>query len=224
MTLVIAAPGPDFMIVGADSRGTIIEEGGTRVEINTVRKIIPIGEHVTILLYGATNEATYLLEQYQSTLRSQQDGVTQIAQGFRNFCREEARADAGVPVRYFPDFGFVVAGLDRLRRRYVPKAYSLRSTSGFRLGSYQRFALAGKPMIGYYIFASYYEPDLTLNQLCKLVAVTISETQKIDGDVGGPIRMAAIEANGTREIADQDIRNYIRGWARNKQITTTEEI
>ncbi len=42
MTLVVAVPGKDFIVLGADSRGTIIDAGGTRVEVNTIQKIIPI--------------------------------------------------------------------------------------------------------------------------------------------------------------------------------------
>ncbi len=200
--------------MGTDSRGTISDRGGTRVEINIIRKLMPVSNHVAIMLYGAANEGTYLVERFQSTLRSNIDGATLIACKFADFCRKEARKVSGVPAQYTPYFGFVVAGLDRQERKFtVPRCYSLDSGDGFWLGSYpQRYAVEGKSMIALYLFTTYYKEDMQLDELSRLVAGAISETGKIDGDVGGPIRIARIDSEGIKENLPEDVDGYIRDW------------
>jgi 20S proteasome alpha/beta subunit len=218
MTLVVAAPGSDFVILGADSRGTIQDQGGTRVEINIVKKLIPVSDRVAIMVYGAANESIHLVERFQSSHQDRSSGVTEIANDFAAFCRDEARLLADVPREYNPSFGFVIAGLDKQGRRYVPRAHSLRSGNGYWLGSYPHYAVEGKPMIALYLFTTYYREGMTFEELCKLVAVVLNETRKIDGDVGGRLRMAAIDMDGFREISNQDIRGYIREWEKNRLI------
>lgn len=218
MTLVVAASGSDFIILGTDSRGTIVEQGGTRVEVNIMKKLVPVSKHVAIMLYGAANEATYLIEQFQSEMRPTLDGVTEVAKQFASFCRNEARLSADVPRLNMPYFGFIVAGLDKKASKYIPRAYSLRSTDGYCLGSYQKYALQGKPMIAYYIFSAYYDENLNMEEMRELVAVSINETRKIDGDVGGSIRMATIDLDGFREILNTDIEGYLREWEKNRLI------
>jgi len=113
VTLVIAASGLDFMVLGADSRGTIQDESGNRVEINTVKKIIPVANHVAVLIYGQADESIYFAKRFKF-LNKTIDGVSRVAEKFAEFCRNEMQKVKDVPKHpdYFPMFGFIIAGLD----------------------------------------------------------------------------------------------------------------
>jgi 20S proteasome alpha/beta subunit len=215
MTLVIAAHGTDFVVLGADSRATV-ESGGTRVEINIMEKITPMTKHVAILLSGEAEVGDRLVEKFKLSLRRQDDGATLIAERLTEFCREDARQLAGVPTHpsYFPNFGFIIAGLDKRGSKYrVPRCYRLDSLSGFRLGLSRGFAVDGKPMIARYLFAKNFQWGMQLDELCRLVAQAMFDTMSIDGDVGGKIRMGRIDPTGYTEIPETDIKNeYITSW------------
>src|SRR2546427_825384 len=111
MTLVLAASGPDYMVVGADSRGTV--DAGARAEINTMKKIIPVAKHVVILIYGSADESIYLVKRFKF-MNKGIDGVSKVAEKFAEFCREEAEKGKNIPIlaEHFPIFGFIIAGLD----------------------------------------------------------------------------------------------------------------
>jgi 20S proteasome alpha/beta subunit len=213
MTLVIAAPGKDFVILGADSRG-VIDVGSGRAEINNCRKIIQITEYASILMYGASEAGNQLVEKYKAQIDPKLQDVTPIAEDFCRFCQNEERAIADVPKH--PDswvsFGFLVCGLKIKNKKTIPLIYNLRNFDGFRLGLCKPFAIKGKPLIAYYFFARDYREDMTLNEMCKLVAQSIYDTMQIDGDVGGPIRMLIIDSDGTRELPDSDVQNYLETW------------
>jgi 20S proteasome alpha/beta subunit len=215
MTLIIAAEGKDFVILGADSRATI-ESGRTRVEINFMEKIVPVSEHVAVLLAGEAEVADRLVERFKLSLRKKDDGVSNIADKLTRFCIKDALRLAGVPVHpeYFPDFGFIIAGLDKRREQYkIPRTYTLDSLTGFRLGLSRRFAIDGKRMIAYYLFAKEFEQGMNRDDVCALVAKALNDTLSIDGDVGGKIRMAQIDPRGFEPIPETEIQNdYIVPW------------
>jgi 20S proteasome alpha/beta subunit len=211
MTLVVAIPSTGFIVLGADSRGTIEDPRGvTRVEVNILKKLIRISDHVGILIYGSAKESIFLVEQFQSTLRPNIDGVTQIARDFAAFCRNEARLYADVPHQNSPNFGFVIAGLDKKGSKYIPKAYSLHSSNGYVLGKYPHYAVEGKPMIALYLLTTHFREGMNFDDVCKLVAIVLNETRKVDGDVGGRLRMAVIDEEGYREISNRDIKEYLK--------------
>lgn len=224
MTLVIAAPGKDFVILGADSRG-VADVGSGRAEINICRKIIQITKHTSIMMYGASEAGNQLVEKYKNQIKPKLQDVSSIAEDFCRFCQNEERAIADVPKH--PDawvsFGFLVCGI-RIKnkktknkkiknRKIVPLIYNLRNFDGFRLGLCKPFAIKGKPLIAYFFFARDYREDMSFNEMGKLVAQSIYDTMQIDGDVGGSIRMVIIDSDGTREIPDSDVQNYIETWA-----------
>ena len=216
MTLVIAAHGSDFVVLGADSRATI-ESGAARVEINIMKKITPVANHAAILLSGDADVGDRLIEKFKLSLRRSDDGATPIAERFTDFCIEDAKKHAGVPAHpnYFPNFGFIIAGLDRKRGKYrIPRCYTLDSLTGFRLGlSSKGYAIEGKPWIALYQFTRNFQWGMQLDDLCKLVAQAIYDTMSIDGDVGGRIRLARIDPTGYTEIPEADInREFITSW------------
>jgi len=213
MTLVVAAQGKDFLVLGTDSRGTIQDGGGTRVELNIMMKLVEISKRVGILMYGSADQAEYILHKFQSSLRGREHDASQIAQKLSDMCKKEARTVNDVPAISFPSYGFVIAGLDKIGETYVPRCYTLNSTSGFRLGMTKHgFALEGKPMIAYYLFAKMYNKEMNVPDLCELVAQTLYDTIKVDGDVGGRIRIAIIDSSGLREAAESDISTWIHSW------------
>ena len=217
MTLVVAVPGKDFIVLGADSRGTIIDAGGTRVEVNTIQKIIQISKHVAIMLYGDANQALYLIEQFKNTLKANDDGITSISKKFQIFCIKESENVLYVDEKFKLSFGFVIGGLDKKSTKYsIPKCHSLSNDNGFWLGSYpQKYALEGKPMIPLYLMSKNYKDNMDPEEIRKLVAGVINETKSIDGDVGGKIRMGTIDTDGFRTVSDVDINDYVKDWEKN---------
>jgi 20S proteasome alpha/beta subunit len=222
MTLVLALSGPERMVLGSDSRGTFENEAGARVEINTMKKIIPVAKHVVILLYGNANEGIYLVKRFKF-LNKRIDGVSNVAEGFAKFCKSEMKKTKDVPhhPNYFPNFGFIVAGLDtegRTRIYRTPRTYNLGSVNGFRLGRPDPFGFGGKPFIALYLYAQRFQSQRTheemlLDDMCKFVAQCIYDTMSIDGDVGGKIHLAIIDRVGFREMPEQDVRRRIQQWA-----------
>ena len=192
MTLIIAAQGKSFVVLGADSRETVEPRvsgfAPMRVEVNIAQKIINVSPHSAVLICGDAGQAQYVLHRFIDDRDDVDADASQIAEDFKEFCRQEARAVADVPKypNYFPDYGFIIAGLDKSRGRFkIPKCYTLQSTQGFRMNyGKEGFALEGKPMLAYYLFEKHYErtdkeePDA----LCELVGRTLYDTRRIDGD------------------------------------------
>ena len=212
MTLVIAAPGSDFIVLGADSRGTIQDAAGMSVAINVVQKLVPITKHVAILLFGDADEGTSLVEKFKLNLAKDVDGVSDVAERLANFCRDEFKKLEHVPLTRLPDFGFIVAGLDPVGNDYkIPRCYRLRSTSGFLVGLAKPYAIDGRPFIAYYLFEKHFHEKKTVDDLCQFVAQTIYDSEAIDGAVGGTIKMGIIETSGFREVT-AEVRGYIDSW------------
>ena len=213
MTLVIAALGKDFVILGADSRG-VIDAGLGRAEINIYQKTIQITKYASIQLYGHAEEGSQLVEKYKAQIKRRLQSVDLVAEDFCKFCQDEERAIADVPKdpAFRISFGFLVSGLRIKNGKGTPQIYNLRNLTGFRLGLCRPYAIRGKTLIAHYLFSMYYRNDMTINDLCKVVAQSIYDTMHIDGDVGGPIRMTIIDSGGTRELSDSDVNAYIETW------------
>lgn len=217
MTLVIAAGGRDFVILGADNRGTIEEVGGTRVEINIVEKIFKITNHSAILIYGDSGQSQYFIDRFTRTRHSDAD-VSIIAENFAEFCQNEVRRLSDVPThpQYYPTFGFIVAGLDKVRGAFKkPRCFELNSVRGFRLQfGGDGFLINGKPMLAYYLFSKKYKLNMEVKPLSELVATALYDTAHVDGDVGIRARMARIEKNGYYPTSAHDIKSLVQErWA-----------
>ena len=218
MTLIIAAQGKDFIVLGSDSRETVEPRySPMRVEYNAAEKIVRLSNHSAVLICGEMAQAHYIVAKFCANREDIDSNVSDIAEAFKEFCREEARELANVPKNpnYFPDYAFVIAGLDKGEGDVfsIPRCYALGSTEGFRmkLGK-EGFVLDGKPMLAYYLFERFYkrtdkeDPD----ELCKLVGQTIYDTRRIDGDVGGDLKMALIRgAEGFDWIPETDVNDYV---------------
>ena len=213
MTLIIAAQGKDFIIVGCDSRGTIQDVAGTRVGLDKQQKLVKITDSVVILLSGNACQASYFIETYRQNLNSTLTNVTEIAEDFAHFCRNNARITSDLPPAYDPPFGFLVAGIDKNDSQIIPKCFSLNSRTGFRLGLYnQGFGIDGKLFIANYLFAKTYDKEMDVDKLVQLVVDALYDTIQIDGDVGGKINLAIIDDSGMRVIPQEDIEMKIQRW------------
>lgn len=219
MTLVIAAQGKDFVVLGTDTRGKL-EAQGSRVEVNNLaQKLIPVSSHAAILIFGSAGSAQYLAHLFQSKNTRAGINVSTLIKDFAELCRREWRKLKDVPLdgAPLPRFGFIVAGLDQSGETFsVPKCYGLGSSTGFFPEFYgEGFNIKGKQMIARFLFAkTYKKEEVIVNNLCKLVAQALYDTSKVDGDVGGKFNMAIIESRGFRVISDTDISELIADkWA-----------
>ena len=209
MTLVIAAKGSDFIILGADSRGTMRDVAGNRVELNLAVKLIQITEKIAFLVYGDAHISDYLIEKFKEKITDKNKPVSVVAEEFAEFCREEVKKTKDVPREYIPNFGFIIAGLDFIGKIPIPRCYKLRSLDGFELGTYREdFAIAGKYIIATYLFSKEFKPDMSVEQLSSLTAKAIYDTSQIDGDVGGEIKMARIDEYGYTPYQSDIIEGY----------------
>jgi len=215
MTLVLAAHGTNFVILGADSRGTIgTEEQGLIIGLDDRSKLIEVAPHVGFLLYGLGDVGEMLLQGFR-TSHGNLDGVSLVAENFRAHCRQKWNEWlTGVQPEYFPRFGFLISGLDpdEAGRFVVPHTYSLLSESGFVPGFHRKFIPMGCPMLANYILNKRYREDLTLEALAPLVAYAISETASVDRRVGGPIKIAIIDSSGYRLIPEETIEGWIEDF------------
>ena len=215
MTLIIAAQGKDFIVAGADSRETM-DTGDVRVEINIADKLVQLSKHSAILMAGDGGLAQYAIERYKSTRRIRDIGVSTITESFANFCRIEASAQAVVPTgsTFAPSFAFIITGLDKDKsgKFSIPKCYRLNSRQGFRLRfEKDGFAIDGKPILAYHSFAKRYKKnEMTVKALTELVAQTLWDTARVDGDVGGDFKMAIIDSDKLREMKKPDVYDSIK--------------
>ncbi len=213
MTLVIAAQGKDFIVVGTDSKSRRDTVNGS-IDINDlIVKLIPVSSHAAVLIFGASGVAQYMVDKFKSNHQKPGACITTLVYDLADSCREELRKLNGLPLNpnYLPYYGFIVAGLRKSGINFsVPKCYSIRSSSGFMPELYQEgFTIEGSSLIADYIFSKKYRSDMTIEELTNLVALTLYETSTVDGNVGGKFKMALIDSKGLREFDNTSIRKMI---------------
>ena len=215
MTLVIAAKGADFVVLGADTRGTTLDPSGNRVEINSFRKISSVNTRVAVLLHGEASAANYLLDQLRAERSIDRLGVSQVAQKLYKLGTAQMRETPPSAWKLMPQFGLIVAGVDRPPRHVaVPKCLGLSTSDGFWPHSYDHFAIRGKPLIANYLFAQRYKEDLVVNAMTELVAQALYDTMNVDGDVGGDMDVMIIDGEGSRTLLKEDLPDLITAWGR----------
>jgi 20S proteasome alpha/beta subunit len=214
MTLVIAAQGEDYVVVGADSR-TTLKTGQYSQGVDMAQKIIELTKHVVVLLFGAAESATYLALKFQRELtkeKSKLDGVTKVADRFADFCRNEFR-DNDIPLGSLPAWGYIVTGLDPEKGRYrLPRSYILRSNLNFAGGEGGQITIDGHPFIASYKFEREHRNVKNYNDLCSLVAQSIYDTRAVDGSIGGRITIAIIDSKRVRRYSGTEVKQMIDSW------------
>jgi len=76
MTLIIAAQGKDFLILGADSRGTIEDIAKNRLQVNLMTKLYEITNRTGVLVAGAGDQAIYLIEKFKKQISNPNEDVS----------------------------------------------------------------------------------------------------------------------------------------------------
>lgn len=213
MTLVIAAHGRNFVILGADSRGTIgTDEDSLIIGMDDQSKITRVTPHVGFLIFGLGEVADMLLYEFE---RDGLDGVSQVREHFRAHCRQKWNEWlTGVRPRFITKFGFLISGLDpnQAGEFTIPNTYSLFSESGFVPGFHRKFVCMGCPDLANYILNKRYQEDITIETLSLLVAYAISETASVDRRVGGPIKIAIIDSSGYRLIPEETVEVWLEDY------------
>jgi len=203
-TLVVAAQGNDFVVLGSDSLGMLGNLGGPIVVgSNRSRKITILSNHVAVAIFGAAEFGETLLNQF----RASGDGVTNVLEEFRIFCREKWNEwFSGVDIKNQPLVGFMIAGLDQSESgEYdMPKKYSIVSSLNFApaLHTYP-CACRGIPSLATFILNESYREEMSVDELCELVNSTISKVAQTDPRIGLPVRIALITPEeGARMVSD----------------------
>lgn len=214
MTVVIAAKGNGFIVVGSDTRGTIrnrlVED---RIDSDNERKIFPISKHVIIAVAGNGDVGTQLVEKFRSTLKRNEDGVTIIVEKFAKFCKKEIYGENPAPDQRLPDISFIVTGLDKRRKGYVlPLIYTLDCQTGFALGRKENEAIDGRYFIPAYVFKKEFKSGSDVTTLSKLVAKSIYETSKFDSNVNDAIKIYIIDKDCWREMLGDDVSELYSRW------------
>lgn len=220
MTLIIAAHGSDsgrnnFVILGADCRG-VVESSGSRAELNIMNKLAKLADHVGILIAGDGHIGNYLVERFtEENADNNIDGISNVAEQFSEFCRQQFRSINDVPTIELPAVVFIIAGLDEINGQYQhPKIFISSSNNGFLLGrSPTPYEIQGKPFIALYKFAKRFEENKnSINKLSKFIAQSIFDTHEIDGDVGLPSWIARITLDGYEKLTERDARELYATW------------
>jgi 20S proteasome alpha/beta subunit len=121
---------------------------------------------------------------------------------------------ANVPFPNRPICAFTVAGLNPVDGTYnKPVIYTMISQFGFAPSLHRYgFACAGIPTFATYILNRRYDRSSSVDTLAGLVAFAISETASQDQRVGGPIKITTIEADGIKELNQDQVQSLLDSY------------
>ncbi|GAG41071.1 unnamed protein product, partial [marine sediment metagenome] len=134
MTLIIAAEGKDFVLLGSDSKATYDgNSGDVAVEAN---KCFEISKHVAILCADDGDIGHALIKRFKSVLPSKEDGCTNVTDCFIKFCRKDMAHITVCGEYLIPKTTFIIAGLDKKGREFCePATYVVNTHDFFNLRS-----------------------------------------------------------------------------------------
>jgi len=207
-TLVIGAQGNNFVVLGADSKGTLGDFlGPIVIGSSRARKLTIISEHVVTAIYGVAEFGENLLRQFQDAKETDTDGVTNVLESLRVFCRDKWREwFRDVDVERQPFLGFMVAGLDKNQsgQYEIPRIYSIENALDFAPALHPYgYACRGIFPLATFIMDEKYREDMSVDEMSELVESTISRVAQTDPRIGLPVRMALVTADeGARMIRE----------------------
>lgn len=234
MSLVVAIPNKDAVVLAVDSR-TVYRDEKTRAinyYIDDAEKYMILND-TCILAYSCSDtEATNVLLDYISRQRDRELlYVSDIARDIsiclrRNLNRDNQYLDKQSIVDNY-DLNLLVVGKDI----ESVSIYELDYRRGFKLEKHSRYVSRGVWELSDYWLNKYWHNDLTINQLQRLAIWNQIETANNNNYVGGPIHVFTIinDAPKTETItigADDPIRqevsnfisDLIKGWCNNSEI------
>jgi len=211
-TLVVAAQGKNFVVLGADSKGMLGDLlGPIVIGSSRAKKIAILSGHAAAAVYGIAEFGENLLHQFEETKKSDLDGVTNVLEEFRGFCRakwKEWFSDLSIDRQ--PRVGFMIAGLDKNKNgEYdTPRIYSIEASLDFAPALHPwGFACMGIPSLATVLMDENYREDMGADEVTRLVESTISRVAQTDPRIGLPVIIALIDTtlgariiNRTKEV------------------------
>jgi len=209
MTLIIAAKGEKYIVVGADGRGVIEDESHNRSVTNFHEKLIKLNEHNCVLISGDAEKGTYLTEKFKNLVKSDDD-IDKILEKFSAFCQKQFKiVYKTVRPEAQPDIVFILAGFTKEDRKKEsePRIYILRSYDYFTLGETKNYVIDGKRIIAEYLFFKKpYDTNLSQKDMVELVFNSLYDTEKFDGDVGGTYIIKSITGWGFGDFDTEQMK------------------
>jgi 20S proteasome alpha/beta subunit len=197
MTLIIAAKVGESIVVGADSRALNIDRSGTRFMRDNSEKIISLNKYCCILMAGDSEVSFYLINKFKNKI-NKNDDIVSICNKLTSFCRKEFEPCSKLLTagsRNYPDICFILTGLEKKRKKYkIPRIFLIKSWNFFLAGEEEEYAIVGKETITRYLFTKTYKNDLPLEKVTELIVQCLHDTEKIDGEAGGKIKVATINS------------------------------
>ncbi len=210
MTLIIALEGTNYVVIGADSKGS----GGymARVDSLNEEKMLTLSKYCAVLISGNAEIGIELIEEFKVKFKSLNGlSVSQIVKKFSTFCRKNivVFTDTMAPNHpAFPDFDYIVTGLNKKGRTFSPQTNILRSRSLFFPGRVKNKATEGEKHIADYLIGEEYDRTVDQETMCFLSGKILAKTIKINGNVGGKIKIGVIDKSGLRILPDDNVETY----------------
>jgi 20S proteasome alpha/beta subunit len=205
---VVAAQGKNFVVLGADSKGMLGDLlGPIVIGSSRAKKVSVLSEHVAAAVYGIAEFGENLRHQFEKAKKSDLDGVTEVLEEFRGFCKAKWKEWFGdLSFDRQPPVGFVIAGLDKNENgEYdMPRIYSIDASLDLAPALHPwRFACMGIPSLATFLMDENYREDMDVDEVANLVESTISRVAQTDPRIGLPVRMALIRPEqGARMIRE----------------------
>jgi 20S proteasome alpha/beta subunit len=213
LALEISPPSGPQIIVGADSRG-VHDYRILRMETNREEKLIQMGRFCCILISGDGEVGRGLVSRFKARYRRIPSEISRVAKLFSKFCRAEYRALApyhSKNAKEFPDVAFILVGIERNHSTAETKIFTIRSENMFFVGERKFYASDGSILLANYKISKMYEPEMLSDDAVKLVAQSIYDTTRVDGNVGLPINLAVIDrTTGFRFLSNPE--QYFTSW------------
>lgn len=229
MTLVIAAEGKDFVVLISDGKGMWTEEDGTRFESRNEDKMFKLSKYTCALIAGDSELGAEFIESFKLKNKGCANWpMRRVVKAFSKHCKKELGhlTDIVHPANNnFPDIVYVIGGMDKVGRKFFPIINILRSQRNLcMVGRKRRNAAEGSPLIARYILSKNYSENLSLNEMCLLVAEAMAETITIDGNVGGKVRMSVVDKRtGVREFTADIVEKFLKGPVNYRESLIAEE-
>lgn len=210
MTVIIAAHGPDFVVLATDTRGTYTYRDGAKVAVDDALKTTQVGPRIAVMIAGDGDYGGNLLEIFLRIYGASHTDVREAAEHLAEICRKDAASVNKYLDRpaFAADLAFIVTGLDLASGSPVPKTFRLVGETNYQLElAPNGRCIDGKTSIPMFVFLKAYKPDMDVVELSTLVALAISETHTVDKDVGRAIHMALIRGDGIKHYTDSEIED-----------------
>jgi len=221
MTLAIALPACNGLVLGADSRVTSVQLIGGKPTQRTKdmsEKFLQVNRDIGVLTYGLSipgyNGISRLAQAAKQNPHGRFttfDGIATEATGifkeeFDNWLKQQQDPEQA---RKSGMVGFMLAGYDSVE------------SNQFKIASYQTpdFTkdekintpfLAGQWHISQYLIRKFHSPELSVDNLVDVAVFLFLQTMIVEETVGGPIQLATVNLEkGFQRLHEDDIQRII---------------